>query len=241
MRLGIVSDIHGNCVALRRVLEFLRGRDVTSYLCLGDIVGYGPEPECCVDEIRALRGPVVAGNHDYGVLGRIPLSAFNAAAGAAIIWTRSRLDENAISYLESLPLTEHCDPLYLVHASPSAPDQWEYVFSAREAEDEMRSFPGSICVVGHSHYPFAVEQRNGVTKLVHPESFVVRPDSRYLINAGSVGQPRDGNPRACCVIYDTDTRKFTFHRVEYDIRSVQRKVRKAGLPGFLADRLANGR
>ena len=241
MRLGIVSDIHGNCSALRRVLEFLRGMDVTSYLCLGDIVGYGPEPECCIDEIRALRGPVVAGNHDYGVLGRIPLGAFNAAAGAAIVWTRSRLDESAIGYLESLPLTEQCDPLYMVHASPSAPGQWEYIFSAREAEDEMKSFPGSICVVGHSHYPFAVEQRNGVTKLVHHESFLVRSDSRYLVNAGSVGQPRDGDPRACCVIYDTDMRKFTFHRVEYDIRSVQRDIRKAGLPDSLADRLAAGR
>jgi diadenosine tetraphosphatase ApaH/serine/threonine PP2A family protein phosphatase len=241
VKLGLFSDIHGNHAALVRVIEFLRDRGATSFVCAGDIVGYGPEPAACVELVRGLRGTVVAGNHDWGVVGRLPATAFNEAARAALEWTRGRLSEDALAFLDSLALVEDSAPLHLVHSAPSAPEQWEYVFSVREAEEEMDSFAQPICVVGHSHYTFAAERRHGETRLLSPAGFVVRPDARYLVNVGSVGQPRDGDPRSACALYDTETYEFSFFRLEYDLPSVQAQIRAAGLPSFLADRLALGR
>lgn len=242
MRIGIFSDVHSNLEALERVLEFLRTKGVTQYLCCGDIVGYGPDPSACIERVRALRGTVVAGNHDYGVQGKLPIVGFNAAAQEALVWTMRQLGERDREYLDSLPLTEACDPFLLVHASPSAPEQWEYIFMLREAEEELQYFTADICLVGHSHCPFAVERRNNSpARLLHHDGFELRPDAKYLLNVGSVGQPRDGDRRACCLVYDTASMEMFFHRIEYDIEAVQRKILSAGLPRFLADRLAVGR
>ncbi len=242
MKLGIFSDVHGNAEALDVVLDFLRGQGATSFVCCGDLVGYGPDPVRCVRTVAELRGLVVAGNHDYGVLERIPAEEFNQLAVRALAWTKKQLGEEELTYLDSLPLTEESEPFYIVHSSPSAPGQWEYVFMLHDAQEEMKFFSANVCLLGHSHYPFVVEQRGDESaRLVKQSSFRVRPDVKYLINAGSVGQPRDGDPRACALLFDTRSRMMSVHRLEYDIKAVQEKMLRAGLPEFLAERLATGR
>jgi len=242
MKLGIISDIHANMEALDAVLALLDSKSATSYVCCGDLVGYGPDPNLCVERIRGLRCQCIAGNHDFGVLGRTPLDKFNPAAARALEWTRSQLTESNCIYLQNLPLTDVTDPLFLVHASPSAPDQWEYVFTLREGIEEMEYYQEPVCITGHSHFPFVVERVHGQpARLVRQNSFELRPDAKYFVNAGSVGQPRDGDPRACCILYDVPAGTMTFHRVPYDIQSVQAKIRTAGLAEFLASRLAAGR
>uniref|UniRef100_A0A7C4GEF2 Metallophosphoesterase n=1 Tax=candidate division WOR-3 bacterium TaxID=2052148 RepID=A0A7C4GEF2_UNCW3 len=242
MRIGIVSDIHANLEALEAVLAVLRGRGADHFANCGDIVGYGPDPGPCIDIVRGLHGWVVAGNHDYAVLGRTSAAGFNSAAGAAIAWTRKQLTANQQLFLRGLPLTSCCTPLVLVHGSPAAPAAWEYVFTLHDAEAQMDCYSESVCVVGHSHYPFAVERTAGrPARLITERSWELRPDAKYFVNAGSVGQPRDGDPRASCLLYDDRVRRMELLRVEYDVAAVQRKIRSAGLPEFLAVRLASGR
>jgi diadenosine tetraphosphatase ApaH/serine/threonine PP2A family protein phosphatase len=242
MKLGIISDIHGNRDALQAVLSLLQSRGATQFACCGDIVGYGPDPNECVEIVRGLRCSTVAGNHDYGATGRIALTGFNGVAARALEWTRKELSEDNRVYLENLPLTDRLGALRLVHGSPSAPDLWEYVFTVREAADEMDFFAETACVVGHSHHPFVVERLPGQgVRLVRQESFELREKAKYFLNAGSVGQPRDSDPRACCLLYDANAQVMTFHRVDYDIDLVQRRIRERKLPDFLAARLASGR
>jgi predicted phosphodiesterase len=239
VKLGILSDIHGNIEALEAVLDVLRDRGAERYVCCGDIVGYGPDPNGCVEIIRGLGCICVAGNHDYGVVGKIPLTGFNSTANRAALWTRPLLTESNRLYLENLPLTAEEGSLHFVHSSPSAPDAWEYVLTVREAAAEIEYCAGTVCAVGHS---LAVERLPGKPgRLIRQEAFVIQPCAKYLINAGSVGQPRDGDPRSCCLLYDDDTREMTYLRVSYDIPAVQAKIRAAGLPEYLASRLESGR
>lgn len=242
MRTGIISDVHANLEALEAVLAVLHGRGADHFACCGDVVGYGPDPGPCVDLLRGLHGWAVAGNHDYAVLGRTAAAGFNSAAGAALSWTRRQLTADQQLYLRGLPLVARIVPLLLVHGSPSAPAAWEYVFTLHDAEAQMDSYAEAVCVVGHSHYPFAVERLPGQpARLLTESSWELRPGARYFVNAGSVGQPRDGDPRACCLLYDDRMRRMELLRVEYDVAAVQRKIRGAGLPEFLAVRLASGR
>ena len=242
MKLGIFSDVHGNLEAFEAVLGFLREQGVAEFACCGDIVGYGPDPRACIERMKSLGAAVVAGNHDCGVVGRVDPADFNAAARNALEWTSGQLTEDDLAYLGSLPFTRQFGSFFLVHASPSAPERWGYVLAVREAEEEMEYFPSVGCVIGHSHYPFVVERRPGEpARLLDDSCFVMRSDSKYVINAGSVGQPRDGDPRACCLIQDTETGAVAFHRVDYSISKVQAKMTRAGLPGFLIDRLSLGR
>ena len=242
MRFGIFADVHGNIEALEAVVRLLRDRGATGFICCGDIVGYGADPNLCVETVRRLRCTCVAGNHDYGAVGKVPIDRFNSAATEALLWTRTHLTESNRLYLENLPLTAKEGPLLFVHSSPSAPDVWEYVLTLPEAAAEMEHCSGGACVVGHSHQPLAVERLPGKPgRLVRQDSFAIRPYAKYLINAGSVGQPRDGDPRACCLLYDNDTQEMTYLRVPYDIPATAAKIRAAGLPEYLASRLESGR
>ena len=242
MKLGIISDIHGNIEALEAVVGVLRDKGATRFACCGDIVGYGPDPNRCVEIIRGLDCAGVAGNHDWAAVGSITIRDLNSVAASAVLWTRPLLTESNRLYLENLPLTAEEGPLFIVHSSPSAPDAWRYVLTLREAGREMERFAGGVCVVGHSHQPLAAERLTGKpARLVRADSFNVLPGAKYFINAGSVGQPRDGDPRACCMLYDGETQSMTYLRVSYDIPAVQAKIRAAGLPEFLASRLETGR
>jgi predicted phosphodiesterase len=242
VKLGIISDIHANLEALEAVIAALQEKGATRFVCCGDIVGYGPDPNRCVDVVRELGCVSVAGNHDFGVVGYMPLAGFNAAARQAAVWTRPLLTETNRLFLANLPLKAEQEPLCVVHSSPSAPETWEYVLTMRETAHEIEHGSADACVVGHSHQPFAVERLpGGPARLVNQRPFQLRPDARYFINAGSVGQPRDGDPRACCLLYDDDARTMAYLRVPYDIVAVQAKIRAAGLPEYLAARLATGR
>jgi len=242
MKVGIFSDVHGNLEAFEAVLAVLRGRGADHFANCGDIVGYGPDPGPCVDIARELHGWAVAGNHDRGVLGRTRITGFSSVAASAVAWTRTELNESQQLYLQGLPLVEHLAPMMMVHGSPSAPAAWEYVFTLRDAEAQMNCYPDPACIAGHSHYPFVVERVSGQpARLVREPSWELRPGAKYFVNAGSVGQPRDGDPRACCLLYDDRTQRLDLLRIEYDIAAVQRKIRAAGLPEFLAVRLASGR
>lgn len=242
MRVGIISDVHSNLEALEAVLAVLRGLGADHFANCGDTVGYGPDPGPCVDIVRGLPGWAVAGNHDHAVRSRTDAVGFNSAAGVVLNWTREQLRPDQQLYLRGLPLVASCTPLMLVHGSPSAPAAWEYVFTLHDAEEQMDSYADAVCVAGHSHYPFAVERVAGQrARLLTESSWQLRSDAKYFVNAGSVGQPRDGDPRAACLLYDDRTRRMELLRVEYDVAAVQRKMRRAGLPEFLAVRLASGR
>ncbi|MCX7733059.1 MAG: metallophosphoesterase family protein [candidate division WOR-3 bacterium] len=241
MRIGIFSDVHSNLEALVAVLSFFREKEVQWLLCCGDVVGYGPNPEKCIELVRISRAKVVAGNHDWAVAGRIGIGSFNSIAAQAVRWTQTRLKEQEISYLRNLPLTEDVGPFHLVHSAPSSPSLWEYITTLEDAEEEMGSFIADICFIGHTHIPFAVERISGrQARIITGSSFELRPDAKYLINVGSVGQPRNGDPRACCLVIDWDERRAEFHRLKYDFTITQKKITTAGLPAFLAERLATG-
>jgi predicted phosphodiesterase len=242
VKLGIFADVHGNLEALEVVVRLLRDRGATRFVCCGDIVGYGPDPDFCVEIVRRMHCTCVAGNHDYGAVGKVPVDCFNSVATQALLWTRSRLTESNRLYLENLPLTAEEGSLLIAHSSPSAPEAWEYVLTVHEAAAEMEHCAGAICAVGHSHRPLAVERLPGKPgRLIRRDGFAIQPYAKYLINAGSVGQPRDGDPRACCMLYDDDKQTMTYLRVPYDIPAVQAKIRAAGLPEYLASRLESGR
>lgn len=242
MRIGIFSDVHGNLEALKAALEFFEDADVTQYLFLGDLVGYGANPNECIDLVKKLRCVAIAGNHDYGVLKKTPIDEFNPAAADAIEWTAKQLSEESRMFLDSLELTEQFEPCFLVHGSPSSPKSFEYIFTHKEAIYEFKFFSTRVCLIGHTHYPFAiVKMGDGSLKSIIEEEFVLENSNRYLINAGSVGQPRDGDPRACVVVFDTKTNQFNFKRLNYDIQTAQQKIISAGLPPFLAYRLIQGR
>jgi len=242
MRLGILSDVHGNLEALEVVLDFLVRNKATRFVCCGDIVGYGPDPHLCIERIRSLRALCVAGNHDRGVLSRVAAREFNTSARTALVWTRRQLTKDDLHYLDSLPLVDDFFGLHVVHSNCSAPEHWEYIFTVREAEEEMAYFSTPACALGHSHYAFIVERRPGEeARLSANHSVQMRPDAKYVINAGSVGQPRDGDPRASCVLLDAESGLVSIHRLAYDIPSVQAKMSRAGMPEFLISRLSLGR
>ena len=258
MKLGLFSDIHANFSAFDRVVRHLRGLGATGFICAGDTVGYGPDPAQCLELLRSLPAQVVAGNHDRAIAesqnaetgGSLPATgSFNLLARLALDWTISRLGKDDIEYLAGLPLTVEADPFHIVHATPSEPASWRYVLSVQDAEKELAAFNLPVCIIGHSHRPFAVMRSKGRAhqlagncppRRFNPGDFALRPGHNYIVNIGSVGQPRDGDPRACCALYDTETARFTLHRLEYDIPSVQSRFEQAGLPSYLAERLAGG-
>lgn len=243
MRYGIISDIHGNLEALDAVLGALSADQIDAYLCLGDLVGYGANPNECLERVWALTPHVIAGNHDHAAIGLADLMYFNRSAAEAVLWTMQVLTRQGRQYLRELPLVLRQPDLMAVHATPSKPEKWGYIFSLSQAAAEFRAFPEglAVCFIGHSHDPMIVESANGFCRIVPALYCFQRPDARYLVNVGSVGQPRDGDPRAAHGVYDTTTGQIEIRRTGYDIPAAQKKIRKAGLPEFLAERLARGR
>lgn len=213
-------------------------------LCLGDLVGYGADPAACVERVGERAVAVVAGNHEHGVLGRLDLEWFNPLARTAALWTRDHLDEDHARYLGALPLRETLGEATLVHASPRNPAEWDYLISADDGFEVFGDFDTRLCFVGHSHRPGVWSLGSGGRRhrgtVPHGERVRLEDGRRYLVNAGSVGQPRDRDPRAAYAVWDPDERSVTIRRVDYDRRRAAEKITAAGLPGALADRLAHG-
>lgn len=241
MRYGIFSDIHGNLEALKAVLEELDRRQVDMLICLGDLVGYGPDPNECIELVRECADVVLAGNHDYAAIGRVDTTYFNLYARQAVDWTARALTPESRAYLESLPLKEEIDDFTVVHATPEDPERWDYLTSIGDALRNFSTFRGQACFIGHSHVPIIVALlANGECTVERSTPFKFREGERYIINVGSVGQPRDTDPHAAFATYDDEERVYELCRVPYDIEATQRKILDAGLPFFLAERLERG-
>ena len=245
MRYGILSDIHGNLEALDAVLEALADEDIDQYLCLGDVVGYGASPNECLDRVTALTAEVIAGNHDHAAIGRLDITSFNHFAAEAALWTMRQLTPAGRRCLGELPYTRRIDDLYAVHASPAAPEDWNYLLSLPQVDEGFGALPGgvTICVLGHTHTPgiFELGPAQDRCRQVPDQEHELALGCRYIVNVGSVGQPRDRDPRSAYCVYDDEKRSVEIKRVPYDLESAQRKIRDAGLPEMLAERLAYGR
>jgi diadenosine tetraphosphatase ApaH/serine/threonine PP2A family protein phosphatase len=243
MRYAIMADIHANLTAFQAVLDDIeRGGGVDELWCLGDVVGYGPEPHECVERLRRHRHVCVAGNHDWGAIGKISTADFNPDAAFACQWTSQQLSPEDTRYLENLPLAVEKDTFTLVHGSPREPI-WEYVISPSIAQENFSFFQSPYCLVGHSHVPLVFKEEGDTctfSRLVDNIGLALG-ESRLILNPGGVGQPRDGDPRASYAIYDSDTRMLRLHRVPYDIADTQDKMMAKGLPVRLAVRLQYGR
>ncbi len=243
MRYLIITDIHANLEAFEAVLGVAGEWDAT--LCLGDIVGYGPNPNECVARLRQLPNlATVIGNHDVAALGEMDLNAFNPLARAAAEWTRDVMSSETEQFLRNLGQVEEVGSVTLVHGSPRDP-VWEYLDRLSQAPENFARFTTKLCFVGHTHVPRVFTQQ---TETKETDVFVPEPEqsldltqsARLIVNPGSVGQPRDGDPRAAYATYDSQADTFEFHRVEYPIQQTQKKMRADGLPEPLAERLAFG-
>ena len=240
MRLAIFSDIHGNLEALQAVLKRCADIGVDRTICLGDLVGYGADPNACIDLVRGVADVVLAGNHDRVAAGLEDARLFNPMASAAIRWTAAALTEAHVGYLQMRSLTaEEGDVLY-VHASPYRPETWPYIHFPEEGRAGLAYTEARVCFVGHSHRAFLCAERDDVEVLGEGDARLM-PLERYLINVGSVGQPRDGDPRAAFAIWDQEAAEFRLCRVPYDVAGAQARIREAGLPELLAERLGVGR
>jgi len=240
MRIAVLSDIHANLPALEAVLEAL-GR-VDAIWNLGDVVGYGPHPDEVVARLRELGAVGVRGNHDAAALDLALAEWFNADARRAIEWTAGRIAPATRAWLADLPERREDEGITLVHGSPRDPT-WEYITTAAGARTNLASFATAHLLFGHTHVPIAFREVGGRTETLEPinGSSLALDARRVLANPGSVGQPRDGDPRASAAILDTAASTLTWHRVAYPIAATQAAIRAAGLPGWLADRLADGR
>ncbi|MDX1435503.1 MAG: metallophosphoesterase family protein [Anaerolineales bacterium] len=231
MRILVFSDIHGNFVALEAVLA--DAGEIDTYWFLGDLVGYGPNPNECVDRVSQLPNLIcLLGNHDAAAVDQIDVETFNPEARISLEWTQDQLTAEHSAYLEDLPLVYADDLVTLAHGSPRSP-VFEYLLDNQMATENFPHFFTPFCFVGHTHLPSIFQMANGdpFARLSIPKAnteFVLEP--RTIINPGSVGQPRDRDPRAAYAIFDTETALWDYRRVDYDVVEVQSRMRKAGLP-----------
>ncbi len=245
MRIGILGDVHANLEALRAVVRALQGECVDAWVQVGDLVGYGPQPSECIDLVRELGCSVCLGNHDAAAVGMLDVSYFNQFARDAILWTRDRLRPEDVDYLRGLPLVVKKDAFTVVHGSLDHPEEFGYVISPTEAAASLAHQETFACFVGHSHVPAVHQQLAPGSRAIEStyqceEDVSLARAVRVLMNVGSVGQPRDEDPRAAYGLMDLEARTACVRRVAYDIEGVQRKIRAAGLPAMLANRLSMG-
>jgi predicted phosphodiesterase len=244
MRVAIISDIHANIEALEAVLADIKRQKTDEIICLGDIVGYGANPNECIELAKSSCSLIILGNHDAAAIGLLSTDHFNVHAKIAIDWTSENLNADAKNFLRSLPLKENKYSQAFVHATPYEPNMWYYITSLEEAAFNFQFFDTVFCFVGHTHIPIMIVLENEKEVYVHQSNeikYTELKQARFLINVGSVGQPRDRNSKSCYGILDTDAQLFSYHRVAYDITKTQSKMRKIKMPDFLVTRLVDGR
>lgn len=240
MRYAVISDVHGNIEALEAVLRDIGNKKITDILFLGDAVGYGPDPEECIEVLISECRVVLAGNHDRAAAGLADINFFNPYAKTAILWTRERVSGKSISFLKDLPVSIEMEngKIFLVHSTPKEPEEWHYLLGLYDAEINFHYFSNKICLLGHSHRPLIIERLPSGEMITYRDEAKIGETERYIINAGSVGQPRDGNPAACYAVIDD--KSVNLHRIAYDVEKTQDKMRRAGLPMPLIERLSRG-
>lgn len=245
MKYLVFTDIHGNLEAFEALLEFVKNHEIDHYLFLGDLVGYGASPSEIIDKIKELHPiAMIRGNHDKAVAGFDSAQTFNPIAATAIYWTRQNISEKNMEYLARLkkgPIIINGE-ISLCHGAPF--DEDHYIFGEFDAAEAFAHFDTPVCFFGHTHFPFVYREKNHNAEgsfLSGDESMIeLEKGTRYLINPGSIGQPRDRNPKAGCGIFDTATRRITFYRFSYNIEGAQKRIREAKLPPALAERLVVG-
>jgi diadenosine tetraphosphatase ApaH/serine/threonine PP2A family protein phosphatase len=243
MKYGILGDIHSNLGALRAVLDRLETEGVERILSVGDIVGYGAQPKECIELVRSLGVTVVKGNHDAACVGELDLRYFNSHARTAVEWTRAVLSDEELQWLASLPLTVDLEDCCVGHGTYFRPELFDYIQGPTDADPSLDAMSKLVCFVGHTHVPVTLlrlEDDPGHTAYTLDSDVDLSEAQRALINVGSVGQPRDEDPRAAYAVYDSDARRAWIRRVEYDIRREADLIRATGLPTILAERLFLG-
>lgn len=242
MRYGIISDIHGNIEALNASLKSLETESIDEYVCLGDIVGYGANPEECVQLVRETVKISILGNHDAAVGGRMDYSYYYDAARHALDWCKAQISEESLQWLKERPYKERVGDVEFTHGSPVLPEEFDYIFTREKAKDLLSHYDdiAAVTFIGHSHLTrsFALSKEEAYN--VRGPEFTLRGDHKYIITAGSVGQPRDYDPRSCCCVFDTETRVFRYVRTEYNIEAQMNKIIAAGLAYNFGARLLVG-
>lgn len=237
MRLALFSDIHANLEALEAALQHAASQKIDSYAVLGDSVGYGANPNECFEWVTKAAHISIAGNHEKAVIDPSLRKSFNPLAHEAIIWTEGKMDEKFKEKIHKLPYLKIDKGITFVHGSPDSPEEYRYLLSFEDAEPSFRHFDQDICFVGHTHVPACFCQNARTAAHLAPGLLPLARSERYILNPGSVGQPRDRDPRLAYGIFDEDKRTFEIVRLPYDNTKAANKIRKAGLPRYLADRL----
>jgi len=240
MRYAIISDIHGNFDALEAVLRDVDAQKVDRTVCLGDVVGYGAQPRECVAALRSRNILTIAGNHDYAAIGKTNINYFNAYAKEATLWTRKVCTQEDKDWLKGLSLVEYLEDFTIVHGTLYAPELFDYILTTYDAYLSLQLLEMPVCFLGHSHVPINFVWDDMIA-FNYDTEIDLKPGRKMLVNAGSVGQPRDDNPRACYAIYDREARHIALRRIEYDVEAAASKIREAGLPAALGERLKVGR
>ena len=240
MRYGIFSDVHSNLEAFESVVDALEGEEVDVHICAGDIVGYGADPSGCIKLTKELTDNVICGNHDWASIGLFDTSYFNTFAKEAVHWTAENLNEEEKSYLKNLKLVYEEKNFIVAHGSLDEPEKFHYILNLYSAHRNFQIMQKRICFIGHSHSPAIFSKYKDDVAYTKLSKIKLDKNTSYIVNVGSVGQPRDGDPRACYVIYDEDNNAVEIKRVPYNIKEAQNKILNAGLPQVLAERLSRG-
>ena len=242
MKFALISDIHANYEALAAVLEDIEKQKVDTIHCLGDVIGYGSDPRACLETVTKNCDVKLMGNHEYAALGLTSTENYNDAAQHASEWTKEQLSDFDLSVIADFQMSHSFDNFLLVHASPYEPEKWRYIIAPNAAMEGFMHFNEKICFTGHSHLPqIFIEQDDSLPRCQAGHDILPDPENRYIINVGSVGQPRDNDSRACYLIFDTKEYELFYRRVEYDIAATQIKMTEAKMPNTLINRLAVGR
>ncbi len=241
MKYGILGDIHANLEALEAVLEEMEAQGVKKHVSVGDLVGYGANPVECIDIVRGrLKAVVTAGNHDFAAVDKLNIDFFNAYARESALWTRKTLPDEHKAYIRSLKLVEYCDNFTVVHSTLYSPELFEYIQTSYDAHLSFEQQTTPLSFMGHSHVPVNFFKRKNVSFNMDTE-VKIDDNTKIMVNVGSIGQPRDENPDAVCVVYDSDNAMIRVTRVRYDVEKAARKIVSSGLPEILAERLKYGR
>lgn len=241
MKYGIFGDVHGNIEAFKKVIETYKKENIDEYLCIGDIVGYGADPSECIKEVKRLKAKTVCGNHDWAGAGIFPSDDFNPAAKNAIEWTQKNLNLDEKRFLKELKVINEEKDFYIVHGSLYKPEFFSYILNAESAYKCFCHMNKKLCFVGHSHIAGFFSMQGEKVNYSRECLIKVKPNVKYIVNVGSIGQPRDNDPKAAFCIFDTDKSTIEIKRVEYDIETAKNKILNAGLPKALGYRLQEGR
>lgn len=236
MKIAIIADIHGNLEALEKTFSILKTKQTDHMVCLGDVVGYGANPNECLALVRENISDILFGNHDQAAVDLTGADRFNQYALASARWTNQQLTEENRQFLGQLPYTLELEGLFFVHASPYQPEEWHYIISSADARDNFDHFHQPICFIGHSHVAGMFSANHLAAR-----GKEIQRGEKYIINVGSIGQPRDGDWRLSFGIFDTEQWNYENVRSEYDVDAASRKILDAGLPRLLAERLFVGR